>query len=169
MVETVMKQNGEFGGYALCFLALITLVSPRRLLVATGYKYILVGGGYSNLARAPTDVVSSQVFQKKTNQRESQDDTVVHSTFQERSAIACEVCVSISTDCLRLQASSCSGFEVAKFLLGFEPGCFLICQGWADDFEKALGDVSNPHLILTSLEPHLILTQSSPNTHPILT
>jgi hypothetical protein len=67
------------------------------LMRKNGYKYILIGGGYSNLRRDPTDV-----------------------------------------------ASVCSGYEVAKFLLGFEPGCFLICQGWAHDFEKALGDPLGP-------------------------
>ena len=74
---------------------------------------------------------------------------MVHSTFT--SNLPLLVMIASMTDCLRLQASICSGFEVAKFLLGFEPGCFLICQGWADDFEKDLGDVSNPQLVLIVL------------------
>jgi hypothetical protein len=53
----------------------------QTVMKANGYRYVLVGGGYSNLARMPTDV-----------------------------------------------SSVCSGFELATFLLGYEPGCFLICQ-----------------------------------------
>jgi hypothetical protein len=33
-------------------------------------------------------------------------------------------------------ASVCTDFEVGSFMLGMVPGCFLICQGWDEDFAR---------------------------------
>jgi hypothetical protein len=67
--------------------AMIAMVD--HVIKKNGYKYVLVGGGYSNLARSETDV-----------------------------------------------ASVCTDFEVGSFMLGMVPGCFLICQGWDEDFAR---------------------------------
>merc|ERR1712032_971569 len=72
----------------------------QSVMVKNGYKYVLVGSGYSNLARNENDV-----------------------------------------------ASKCSQFEIASFMLGMETGCFLICQGWDNDFAKPLGDPLGPAAI----------------------
>jgi len=69
----------------------------KKVMVQNGYKYMLFGGGYSNLRRSETDL-----------------------------------------------ESKCTDYQVAVFMLGMEPGCFLICQGWSEDFGKPIGRPRGP-------------------------
>lgn len=40
--------------------------------------------------------------------------------------------------------SKCDAFTLGSFLLALRPGCYLLCQGWSDDFNKALGSPNGP-------------------------
>lgn len=42
------------------------------------------------------------------------------------------------------ESSLCSEYEVAKFLLALEEGCFLACNGWSEDFARPLGEPVGP-------------------------
>ena len=48
-------------------------------------------------------------------------------------------------------ASVCTQHEVASFMLGMEEGCFLICQGWDDDFAKPLGKPLGPAKVVNGV------------------
>eukprot|EP01043_Picozoa_sp_COSAG02_P013403 COSAG02_NODE_536_length_20657_cov_91.744041_6_plen_147_part_00 len=110
MVETVMKKNG--------------------------YKYVLVGGGYSNLRRPENDVAS------------------VCSNFEVGSFMLGELEIQPSQEHRFLSVRHAP--KLHEYSLAFKhwyhvhndvgmiPGCFLICQGWHEDFNKPLGDPLGP-------------------------
>lgn len=43
--------------------------------------------------------------------------------------------------------SECSDYQVATFLLAWEEGCFLVCNGWSDDFERPVGEPLGPAVV----------------------
>jgi hypothetical protein len=43
--------------------------------------------------------------------------------------------------------SVCSEYQIATFLLAWEVGCFLICNGWSDDFDRPVGAPVGPAAI----------------------
>lgn len=100
----VMKSHDPYGANT----AIIKAGSnPQQLIQQiqtvmkhSGYKYVLVGGPYSNLVRSETDL-----------------------------------------------SSKCSQFELGSFMLAVEPGMYLICQGWAAEFERLLGAPLGPAVV----------------------
>lgn len=47
-----------------------------------------------------------------------------------------------------MTGSQCSEFQLASFLLAVEEGCFLLCNGWSDDFARPLGAPDGPAVVV---------------------